>query len=221
MCSCHARHINAPIWHPLLGCLFFSYRGSLIVGRGCDSINAITHQHSLHTSLISFHYGVWHERSPLPLSEDCLPSFVSSSLGYYRPVQTCGDQNDVGRLQSLLGRGLASPSDIRYDGGSTPLQFAINLMRVEVCEFLVSIGSNPFALSHSRTLRYVRKIVQPHCATNQFRSAADLAWDFLQYASTPSKFKDAMRRLLPRPKTWTRDLLQDCTKPSSQSAEKA
>jgi ankyrin repeat protein len=72
-------------------------------------------------------------------------------------------------------------------------------MRVEVCEFLVSIGSNPFALSHRRTRRYVRKIVQPHCATNQFRSAADFAWDFPQYASTPSKFKDAMRRLLPPP----------------------
>ncbi|KAI4188975.1 MAG: hypothetical protein L6R41_001784 [Letrouitia leprolyta] len=54
------------------------------------------------------------------------------------------DIGDVTKMKQLFEQGRASPSDVRFDSGWTPLHYAIQNHQVGACRLLLQAGGDPF-----------------------------------------------------------------------------
>ncbi len=129
VCSCHLRRrLNTPrLLDGLLGTLFVGYSGSPIFSRKCDQVSCRGRKGS--STNVVYQFPRWFVVSRiLELKAKVTAMYGPEvSLRFNRVVDGkalvfhYATTGAVGKMKALFEQGLASPSDVRFDSGWTPL----------------------------------------------------------------------------------------------------
>lgn len=129
VCSCHLRRrLNTPrLLDGFLGTLFVGYSGSPIMSQNCDQVSCRGRKDSSTTVVYQFpRWFIISRMIELKAKVTAMygPEF---SLRFNRVVDGkalvfhYATTGDIPKMKQLFEQGLASPSDVRYDSGWTPL----------------------------------------------------------------------------------------------------
>lgn len=129
VCSCHLRRrLNTPrSLDGLLGTLFVGYSGSPILGRKCDQLSCRGRKDS--STSVVYQFPRWFVISRIVELKAKVTAMYGPemSLRFNRVVDGkalvfhYATTGAIGKMKQLFQQGLASPSDVRFDSGWTPL----------------------------------------------------------------------------------------------------
>jgi hypothetical protein len=128
-CACHKRHqVQTPrILDHLIGTLFLGYSGLPIVTPSCDESSC--RQRSIPSTQMTYYFPRWFLQRAISLAVMLLPNDGPvASLRVQRAVSGSSkifdyaNVGDVDGMKRLFSSGLASPHDVRFDSGTSPLQ---------------------------------------------------------------------------------------------------
>lgn len=132
-CSCHIRRrLNTPrLLDAFLGTLFIGYSGSPLLSQNCDQTSCRGRKDS--STSFTYNFPRWFVTSRIIQLKAKVTAMYGPevSLRFNRVVDGkalvfhYATTGDVGRIKQLFEQGRASPSDVRFDSGWTPLHVSV------------------------------------------------------------------------------------------------
>ncbi|KAK5207025.1 hypothetical protein LTR41_007092 [Exophiala xenobiotica] len=183
-CVCHERHhLRTPQFlEQFVGSLFVGYSGLPRMTKPCNQ--ASCHLRAQPMSTVTYFFPRWFVSKALslviattPLAGPVVSLKVQRTVPGDAPIFNYAMTGDVERMKMLFLNGQASPHDVDFRSGVTPLHIAISHRRIEVCRFLLQMNADPFLEGQSQW------------------AAADNAWDKILTKTFPRRIEEALRRM--------------------------
>ena len=132
-CSCHIRRrLNTPrLLDGFLGTLFIGYTGSPLLSQKCDQLSCRGRKET--STSVTYHFPRWFVISRMVQLRAKITAMYGPevSLRFNRVVDGkalvfhYATTGDISKMKQLFVQGRASPSDVRFDSGWTPLHVSI------------------------------------------------------------------------------------------------
>ncbi|KIW01308.1 uncharacterized protein PV09_07344 [Verruconis gallopava] len=181
-CICHQEtRLRTPkMLEKLIGALFINCSGIPLLQTPCNERSC--HMRALPLAHVTYFFPPWlvskvvsFMMTVTPLSGPVASLKVSRTVPGSADIFTFAKVGDVEGMKRLFQRGLASPHDVHFESGVTPLHIAINHQHIQACKLLLQTNADPFLGDYSQWYVTFPKSKEILMLRSQ-STAADTAW---------------------------------------------
>ncbi|RSL69988.1 hypothetical protein CEP54_002043 [Fusarium duplospermum] len=178
-CACHSRRTFQviPALETVIGRLFVGYSGLSVRNQRCDLETC--QQKQGNSTRLTYFFPRWFVNTSISVVLSQCVGTPTLNIKVRRP---CSETNrlfalsrceGVDGIKELFSTRAASPDDLDYRGGWTPLHFAIDHGCLKVCKFLLDCGADP------------------EWEDNTGTSPVEVAWRNILHLKAPPKLAEA------------------------------